>query len=277
MKMTNLTKSLLVAGVALSIGATPFIGGVSASAATVISESAYEKVMSFTKADLDSATGTKLTVASVNKVYTSLKKAATWTKLGYNAADAKKIAARFTESQYQAVGILTSIANNERVSLKVVTINKPYYSDVNIGTTGEVENPGTDESSSEEATDPSETTPSETTPSEDNNNNVGVNKTIKQIDVDVEYKNQDIELEYEVKSNGTVKAKYVNEFTGEKVEGAKAQQKIEAVFAGLDVKGSSQTQIKNHVISKLNAGQNFKKFDFKVKFTNNTKVDFKIK
>ncbi|GGC77017.1 YusW family protein [Enterococcus wangshanyuanii] len=269
MKMTNITKSLLVAGVALSISAAPFISGVSAEASTVISETAYEKIISFTKADLDKAVGTSLTASTINKVYTSLSQAKVWEKLGYSKADAKKVAARFSESKYQATGILTEIAMNEHVSLKVVTINKPYYSSVNIGTMGESTAPGTDESSTEEST------TEETTPSEDNN--AAAKQSMKEIDVDIEYKNKDIELEYDVKSDGTVKAKFENEFTGEKMSGVRAQQKIEAIFAGLDVRNSSQTQIKNHVITKLNANQNFKKFDFKVKFVDKTKVDFKIK
>ncbi|EOH99004.1 hypothetical protein UAY_02273 [Enterococcus moraviensis ATCC BAA-383] len=278
MKMTHLTKSLLVAGVALSIGAAPFVGAVSASAATVISETTYEKIVSFTKDDLKQATNVQLNATTVNKMYTALKQAKAWEKLGYNAADANKIAKRFADSQYQAVGILTDIAHNEALSLKVVTINKPYFSSVNIGTTGEVTNPGTGESSTEEPnTGETGDTDESTSESNEESNKGTLSKLVKEIDVDVEYKNKDIEFKYEVKSNGTVKAKYVNEFTGEKTEGAKAQKTIEAVFEGLDAKNSSQAQIKNHVINKLGASQNFKKFDFKVKFADKSKVDFKIK
>ncbi|MTD41986.1 hypothetical protein GIX45_25860 [Erwinia sp. CPCC 100877] len=264
MKMTKLTKTLLVAGVALTVGTTPFIGGYSASAQTVISETAYEKIISFTKEDVNKATGIQLTQGTVNKVYNSLSQAASWEKLGYSKADAKRVADRFAQSNYQAVGILTDMVNNAGVSLKVVTINKPYYSTVNIGTTGEVANPGTNEPSIEE-------------PNQGNNNQSVLSKQVKEIDVEIEYQHKDIEFEYDVKSNGSVKAEFENEFTGVKQKGTAAQQTIENLFEGLNVKNSSKTQIKNHILTKLGAAQNFKKFDFKVKFADGSKVDFKIK
>lgn len=271
--MKNLTKSLLVAGVALSVGVTAFSGGVAASASTVISETAYEKIVSFTKEDLEKATNEQLDLASINHVYTSLKDTKTWVKLGYNSTDAKRIADRFVQSQYQAIGILTDIAHNEGLSLKVITVNKPYFNTVNIGTVGEITNPETDEPNTED----SGATEESTSESTEESNQGTLSKAVKEIDIEIEYKNKEIELEYDVKSNGTVKAKYVNEFTGEKTEGAKAQKTIEALFVGLDAKNSSKTEIKNHVISKLNASQKFKKFDFKVKFADKSKVDFKIK
>ena len=72
MKMTKLTKTALIAGVALSIGATPLIGAHSASAATLISQSTYEKVMSFTKSDIKTATGINLDANTVTKTYNAL-------------------------------------------------------------------------------------------------------------------------------------------------------------------------------------------------------------
>jgi hypothetical protein len=264
MKMTKLTKTLLVAGVALTIGATPFAGGYSASAQTIISETAYEKIISFTTKDLDEATSIQLAQGTINKAYDSLSQAATWRTLGYSETDAKRVADRFVQSRYQAIGILTDMVNNAGVSLKVVTINKPYYSTVNIGTIGEAVNSGTENSSTEES-------------NQGNNNQSILSKQVKEIDVEVEYKHKEIELEYDVKSNGSVKAEFENEFTGVKQKGTAAQQTIEQLFADLDVKNSSKTQIKDHILSKLGAAQNFKKFDFKVKFADGSKVDFKIK
>ena len=57
---TKITTSLLTAGMVLAIGITPFVHSNTMEAATLISQSDHEKVMSFTKKDLKEATGIQL-------------------------------------------------------------------------------------------------------------------------------------------------------------------------------------------------------------------------
>ena len=52
MKNKKITTSLLTAGMVLAIGITPFVHSNTMEAATLISQSDHEKVMSFTKKDL---------------------------------------------------------------------------------------------------------------------------------------------------------------------------------------------------------------------------------
>lgn len=259
MKKLNWTKVILITGAIVSLGAVSVVTGSKASASTVISETSQEKVISFSKDDLKDATGIKLDKSTVTEVYDLLTQADVWEKVEYSSAEAKRIASRFNKSQYQAMGILKDMAADEGVSLKVVTINKPYFKTVNIGTLSEELTFDTEDSAVEV------------------NEDTALKETIKEIDIEIEYKNKDIEIDYEVKSNGRVKAKYENEWTGEKLESTKAEKKINALFEGLDVKNSRKSAIKEHVLDELNAPQNCKKFDFKVKFTDTSKVDFKLK
>ncbi|MGX7418262.1 YusW family protein [Carnobacterium gallinarum] len=278
MKLNKLTKTVLVAGMVLTVGVGPVLAPKSAEAATVVSATKNETVITFTKAEIAELVGTDFTVANVRAIYNSLKSAATWEAAGYSSADASLVAARFANSSSQAIGILTDIAYGTSVDLKIVVINSAYYQGANIGTSNsatapevtepEVTEPEVTEPEAPEVTDPTE--PEVTTPE--------ANKApVKDIEIDIEYKKKDIELDYEVKSNGTVKAKYVNEFTGEKIEGKVAQAKIEGVLAGLDVKNSSKSDIAKHVLAKLNAGSDYKKFQFEVKYADKSKVEFKLK
>lgn len=263
MKLTKLTSVLLVSGMALTIGASATTNTTSAYAATVVSETAYEKVMSFNKEDLKSATGTNLSVTSVNTVYNAMKKQTTWISLGYSKAEAKRIADRISASNYQTVGILKDIASNEGLQFKVVLVNQPNYKTVNIGTIGEVVKP---------VTPPEEVTPE--TPSDST-----LSSVVKKIEIDIDYKSLgDIEVDYEVKSDGRIKAEVENKQAGVKIKDAEAQKVVEDLFAGLDAKTMSREAIKNHVLTKLNASQSgLKKFEFKVTFADKSKVDFKIK
>lgn len=280
MKLNKLTKSALVAGMVLSVGAAPLLSASTAQASTVISATPNETVITFTKAEIAGLVGKNFTVANVQSIYASLKSAATWQKAGYSKADAALVAARFANSNYQAIGILTEIANGTSVDLKVVVINNAYYKGVNIGTSNSATAPEVTEPevTEPEVTEPEVTEPEVTEPEVTEPTTPEVSKAaVKDIEIDIEYKKKDIELDYEVKSNGTVKAKYKNEFTGEKLEGKAAQTKIEGVLNGLDVKNSSNSTISKHVLTKLKAGSDFKKFEFEVKYANNTKVEFKIK
>ena len=65
MKNKKITTSLLTAGMVLAIGITPFVHSNTMEAATLISQSDHEKVMSFTKKDLKEATGIQLEPATV--------------------------------------------------------------------------------------------------------------------------------------------------------------------------------------------------------------------
>ena len=57
MKNKKITTSLLTAGMVLAIGITPFVHSNTMEAATLISQSDHEKVMSFTKKDLKRSNG----------------------------------------------------------------------------------------------------------------------------------------------------------------------------------------------------------------------------
>lgn len=134
MKNKKITTSLLTAGMVLAIGITPFVHSNTMEAATLISQSDHEKVMSFTKKDLKEATGIQLEPATVQAVHQELKQQITWETLGYSTIDAQNIATRFTQNTYQALGILTDIANHSDLQLKVITINNPYLATAKIGT-----------------------------------------------------------------------------------------------------------------------------------------------
>ena len=266
MKMKKLT-GLLLAGIILSTGATTLASSPDVCAATVISENQYEKIMSFTKADLTAVTGIVLepTEASIQRMYDSLKKERVWLALGYSSTEAQRITKRMAQSTYQAIGILTSMANNQNIQLKVVVINKPNYSTINIGTIGSVDKP---------------TVPKDEPEKEDTNKpgDSALRTLVKEIEIEIEYKKEKIKLDYEVKSNGKIKAEVKNERTGLKLQDAKAQTYVETLFVGLDAKTSSQEEIKTHIMEQLHANQKgLKKFAFKVKYADKTKVDFKIK
>lgn len=266
MKMKKLT-GLLLAGIILSTGATTLASSPDVSAATVISENQYEKVMSFTKADLTAVTGIVLepTEASIQRMYDSLKNERVWLALGYSSTEAQRITKRMAQSTYQAIGILTSMANNQNIQLKVVVINKFNYSTINIGTIGSVDKP---------------TVPKDEPEKEDTNKpgDLALRALVKEIEIEIEYQKEKIKLDYEVKSNGKIKAEVKNEQTGLKLQDAKAQTYVETLFVGLDAKTSSQEEIKTHIMEQLHANQKgLKKFAFKVKYADKTKVDFKIK
>ena len=120
MKMKKLT-GLLLAGIILSTGATTLASSPDVSAATVISENQYEKVMSFTKADLTAVTGIVLepTEASIQRMYDSLKKERVWLALGYSSTEAQRITKRMAQSTYQV--------KNEQTGLKLQDAKAQTY------------------------------------------------------------------------------------------------------------------------------------------------------
>lgn len=263
MKLAKMTGVLLVSGIILTMGASVATNTTSAYAVTVVSETAYEKVMSFKKEDLNNATGANLDATSINKVYDALKKQATWTSLGCSKTEAECIVERISASNDQTVGILKDIASNESLQFKVVLVNQSKYKTVNIGTINDVVEPVT-LPENEKSDMPSDSS---------------LSSLVKEIQIDIDYKNLgDIEVDYEVKSDGRVKAEVKNKETDIKIKDTEAQKVVEDLFTGLNVKTMSNEEIKNCVLTKLNASQSgLKKFKFEVKFADKSKVDFKIK
>ena len=249
-------------------------------AKTVVSQTARKSVITFTKADLEKATNVKLSALNVQKMHSSLSKAEVWTALGYNESQATKIAQRVSLSSRQAQGILKDMVNNAQVEFKVVYMNTGWFERVNIGSevvkgeTPEAETPETPEVETPETEAPEVEAPEIDLPT-----NGALDKNIKEIEIEVEYraKNKDIELDVDVKKDGRVKAEFENEATRTKVKGDKAEAIAVDIFDGIDVRTMSKNDIKNHVLTKLNADQNVKKFDFKVKYFDGSKIDFKIK
>lgn len=266
MKLNKLLSGVILSGIVLSLNVTDLgIGSTEAQAATVVSETQYVKTTLFDHTDIQTVTGVNLLTSSdVETVYTKLKDTASWTALGYSDADAKLIANRFTKSYNQAIGILTKMTKNNTLGLKVITTNKPYYKNASIGT-GSIKDNSSSSSSSSSSESSSEA------------NETTLSAQVKELEVEIEYSKKDIDLDYDAKSNGTIKAEVDNEVANIELKNAKAQAYIEDIFDGLDIKTADQDTIKNQVLSKLNADSNFKKFKFKAKLKDGSKVEFTIK
>ena len=256
MKNKKITTSLLTAGMVLAIGITPFVHSNTMEAATLISQSDHEKVMSFTKKDLKEATGIQLEPATVQAVHQELKQQITWETLGYSTIDAQNIATRFTQNTYQALGILTDIANHSDLQLKVITINNPYLATAKIGTfkweTVTPEVGGDHETADNELTTPTPTVAS-----------------LQEIDVEIEYDENEIEFTYEIKSNGIIEATYEDESADLELEGKAAQDKIMTLLDGLSIKTATNEQIKEHIkehiTKKLAVNEQVKQYNSAIK------------
>ncbi|WP_462258824.1 YusW family protein [Vagococcus teuberi] len=265
------TKLTILSLVTLSIGSSALVFSTqSVDAKTVVSQTARKSVLTFTKADLERATKIKLSVSNVQKMYNLLSETDTWKELGYNDSQAAKIAQRVSLSSRQSQGILKDMLNNANVEFKVVYMNTGWFERVNIGSEVVTENVPEVEVLETETLD-SETPEVPATGTLD--------KNIKEIEIEIDYraKNKDINLDVDVKKDGRVKAEFENEATRTKVKGDQAEAFVIDIFDSVDVRTMSKNDIKNHVLNKLNADKNFKKFDFKVKYFDESKVDFKIK
>lgn len=98
--------------------------------------------------------------------------------------------------------------------------------------------------------------------------------SITDFEVEIEYgRNSKIELDYEVK-NSYIQAKYRNTFTGEYLTGASAQAKIEAIMNGMDYRNASRSQIISYLLGQLGAGNDYRDFDFEVKYSDRQKIEF---
>lgn len=283
--MNKLVKVTAATGLALTMGVATFAPVVSEAASVegnTIYQDAYKTIKTFSKSDLQTLTGITLTAKNVDSVYNKLTKAATWVDAGYSKAQAAKIAQGVSAYTYQLKGILSGIAASSNKSLKVIYVDKAWNEQINFGTEytggyGDAENEGNEEGND------NGTIVEPGGDVEDNSNNNETVKpstgklAVKELDVDIEYKNFDVELQYEVKKNGTVEAKYENEFTGVEVKGAKAQRIIEGIFADFNMKSKNKNQIVSHVLGELKLKNNFKKFKYEVEFPNKSEFEFKIK
>ena len=262
MKLKKLTSVLFVSGILLSMGASIVTNTTSIYAVTVVSETANEKVMIFKKEDLENAIGANLDEISTSEVYDAMKKQMTWTSLGYSKTEAECIVKRISASNHQIEAILKDIASNERLQFKVVFVNQINYKIVTIGTIDNVVDPVAFPGN-EKLDIPSDSS---------------LSSLVKEIQIDIDYKDLgDIEIDYEVKADGRIKAVIENKETDTKIKDIEAQKIVEDIFTDLNLKTISNEEIKSHVLIKLNASQSgLKKFKFKVKFADKSKIDFKI-
>ncbi|WP_314068008.1 YusW family protein [uncultured Vagococcus sp.] len=260
----KLTKGLVTASLVLSLGvANLAVPVMSTYAATVEFENNYKSVISHSFSELKEYTGKKNVKGLMNKLATP----ASWKAAGYKAAEAKVIAADFASQTYKVEALLTKMDNNKDLHFKVILLKTGYvkaeFGLESYGNSSEkpgIELPGT--------TEPGEETPGTELPTQ---------AGIKKLEIELDYKQGDVELQYQVNSNGTVKAQYQNKIDRVQLQGAQAEAKLNEVLAGIDFKTASQSDIVRHVLAKLNLGSDYKQFQFQGQFTDNTKVKFKLK
>lgn len=228
----------------------------------VVTSSKYKVVTLLSQSDIEQITGLELTTKNVYSVYEQLKDEPFWEAAGYSESDAELISDRFEESYNQSISILKKIAKTDNLYLKVVVIHNPKYEKANIGVSKY-------QSNSEDSK-PDTSTPTPTpSPSDD------VSKSsLKELEISIEYKKGDVELEYKVKSNGTIKAEYENEFTGEHLKSEEAKEIIESILEGLDINESNETVIIDHILNKLNLDKKYKEFSFEAEFTDGREIEF---
>lgn len=225
----------------------------------VVSSTKYKEVTLLTKSDIKQITGFELTSKNITSIYNELKSESAWEMVGYSERDAELIANRFTKSYKQSIGILKKLAKISKLNLKVVIIDKPNYQNANIGVSN-------NDTKLELPTITPTVTP---TPSTE-----VVKSSLKELEISIDYKNGDIELEYEVDIDGTIEAEYQNDFTGEELQGKDAKAIIENILSGLDIKNSNQATIVNHILSKLNVEKGYKQFQFKAEFYDGKEIEF---
>lgn len=270
----KLAKGLVTASLVLSLGAANLaVPVISASAAVIEFENNYKSVISHSMEDLKDYTGKKNVKGLMNK----LTKAAAWQEAGYTKAEAKVIAADFATQSYKVEALLTKMDNNNNLHLKVILLKSGYVK-AQFG----LESYASEKPNTElpvEPNNPTEETPgtelpTEETPATDSDK---VMDGIKKIEIELDYKQGDVELQYQVNSNGTVKAQYQNKIDKVQLQNAKGEDKLNEVLAGIDFKTASESQIVDHILSKLNLDSNYKQFQFQAEFTDKTKVKFKLK
>ena len=101
--------------------------------------------------------------------------------------------------------------------------------------------------------------------------------SLQEIDVEIEYDENEIEFTYEIKSNGTIEATYEDESADLELEGKAAQDKIMTLLDGLSIKTATNEQIKEHITKKLAVNEQVKQFEFEANFTDKTEIEFVLK
>lgn len=252
MKKLALGVTAIVTAVTLSAAILPVT---TAHAAITVESSAYKSVTLFSVEELETFTGETLTSESITSFYNKLATASTWETADYSAKEAKAIALDFTRNQSKADSLLKKLVKNNALYMKIVVLNK-----ASISAAFDIQ--GYNDSNNQ--------TPEPSTPSE-------IQGTLEELDISIEYKQGDVELSYEVKSNGKIKAEYENELTNTEMSGTKAQAKIESLLKKIDFQNMDKNQIIQVVLKELNLEDNYKEFEFEAEFTNNTKLEFKQK
>lgn len=252
MKKIKLGAAALVIVMSLSAAWIPVT---TAHAEIVVESSQYKSVTLFSIEEIEAFTGEALTSESTTSFYKKLTTKNTWTAAGYTETEAKAIALDFTRNKSKAEGILKKLVKNNELYLKIILL-KQASAGATFGVQGY-------DSSNTQTPDPS--TPTET------------QGTLKELDLSIEYKKGDIELSYEIKSNGKIKAEYENELTDTELNGTAAQTKIESLLNKLDLKTMSKEQIIQTVLTELNLKNDYKEFEFEAEFTDQAKIEFKQK
>lgn len=252
MKKLKMGTALLLTAMSLSAVLIP---AATAQAAITVESSDYKTVTLFSIEEIEAYTGETLTSQSIASTYKKLATASTWTSAGYTEKEAKAIALDFTRNQSKARSLLKKLAKNNALYLKIIVLKQ-----ASVRAAFDIR--GYDNSNNQ-IPDPS--TPTET------------QGTLKELEISIEYKKGDVELSYEIKSNGKVKAEYENELTNTELKGSKAQVKIESLLKKLDVKTMTKAQIIQTVLTELNLKNDYKEFEFEAEFTDNAKLEFKQK
>lgn len=277
----KLFKGMMVAGLAISIcSASLAMVSSPADAATVV-ESNYNKTITlFNKADILEYTGLSLTSSNVSAVYNELAKASTWEAAGYSSSEATVIARDFSRNYYKSVNLLQKMTYQKDLHLKVILITKGYVK-AEFGLQSfyvpeteapEIEVPEVDVPEVEvpEVEVPETETPEVEVPA--------AKSDLKKLEIQVTYTTgQQIQLQYQVNSNGTVKAQYQDKSSNVQLQGSAAETKIEGIIAGLDLKNGSEKTITSHILNKLGRGASYKQFQYQGQFNDNTQVKFKLK
>jgi hypothetical protein len=274
----KLFKGMMVAGLSISLCAAS-LGAVAtaANAATVVESNYAKTVTLFNKADLLEYTGLSLTATNVTEVYNKLTKASAWEAAGYSTSEASVIARNFSLSYSKSINLLRKMTYQNDLHLKVILITKGYVkAEFGLQSYYVPELPEVPETSEDpEIPETPEVPETSETPEKPE---VPETSDLKKLEVEVKYTTgQQVELQYEVKANGTIKAQYQDKSTRTQLQGSAAQTKIEGIIAGLNLKTASQKEITAHILNKLGNGSNYKQFQFQGQFNDSTQVKFKLK
>ncbi|MEI5989513.1 hypothetical protein A5881_001001 [Enterococcus termitis] len=274
-------KGMMVAGLAISLCSASLTAVASPADAATVVESNYNKTITlFNKADILEYTGLSLTSSNVSSVYNELVKASTWEAAGYSSSEATVIARDFGRNYYKSVNLLQKMTYQKDLHLKVILITKGYVK-AEFGLQSyyvpETEVPEIDvpEVDVPEVDVPEVEVPETETPEVE----VPAAKSdLKKLEIQVTYTTgQQIQLQYQVNSNGTVKAQYQDKSNKVQLQGSAAETKIEGIIAGLDLKNGSEKTITSHILNKLGRGTSYKQFQYQGQFNDNTQVKFKLK